>query len=117
MAYNSTVFEGNGAFTPDLAKIGSNITVDYDHYLARLDRLFLTALGEFVVVKGEPSDVPKKGAKVDNAIEVAEIFVPAYTPDVGEIETQLVQHRRYTMRDIDGIQPVSYTHLTLPTKA
>ena len=104
MAYNSTVFEGNGAFTPDLAKIGSNITVDYDHYLARLDRLFLTALGEFVVVKGEPSDVPKKGAKVDNAIEVAEIFVPAYTPDVGEIETQLVQHRRYTMRDIDGIQ-------------
>ena len=60
MAYNSTAFEGNGSFNPDLAKIGSNITVDYDHYLARLDRLFLTALGEFVVVTGEPSDVPKK---------------------------------------------------------
>ena len=104
MSYSSTAFEGNGSFNPDLAKIGSNITVDYDHYLARLDRLFLTALGEFVVVTGEPSDVPKKGAKVDNAIEVAEIFVPAYTPDVGEIATQLVQHRRYTMRDIDGIQ-------------
>ena len=104
MSYSSTAFEGNGSFNPDLAKIGSNITVDYDHYLARLDRLFLTALGEFVVVTGEPSDVPKKGAKVDNAIEVAEIFVPAFTPDVGEIQTQLVQHRRYTMRDIDGIQ-------------
>ena len=104
MAYSSTAFEGNGSFNPDLAKIGSNITVDYEHYLARLDRLFLTALGEFVVVSGEPSDVPKKGAKVDNAIEVAEIFVPAFTPDVGEIESQLVQHRRYTMRDIDGIQ-------------
>ena len=104
MAYSSAAFEGNGSFTPDLAKIGSNITVDYDHYLARLDRLFLTALGEFVVVSGEPSDVPKKGAKVDNAIEVAEIFIPAFTPDVGDIETQLVQHRRYTMRDIDGMQ-------------
>ena len=104
LSYGSTVFEGNGAFNPDLAKIGSNITVDYDHYLARLDRLFLTALGEFVVVTGEPSDSPKKGAKVDNAIEVAEIFIPAYTPDVGQIQTQLVQHRRYTMRDIDGIQ-------------
>ena len=104
MAYSSAAFEGNGSFTPDLAKIGSNITVDYDHYLARLDRLFLTALGEFVVVGGEPSDVPKKGAKVDNAIEVAEIFIPAFTPDVGDIETQLVQHRRYTMRDIDGMQ-------------
>ena len=104
MAYSSTAFEGNGSFSPDLAKIGSNITVDYEHYLARLDRLFLTALGEFVVVKGEPSDVPKKGAKVDNAIEIAEIFIPAFTPDVANIETQLVQHRRYTMRDIDGIQ-------------
>ena len=104
MSYSSSVFEGNGSFNPDLAKIGSNITVDYEHYLARLDRLFLTALGEFVVVTGEPSDVPKKGAKVDNAIEVAEIFIPAFTPDVGEIQSQLVQHRRYTMRDIDGIQ-------------
>ncbi len=104
MAYSSTAFEGNGSFNPDLAKIGSNITVDYDHYLARMDRLFLTALGEFVVVTGEPSDSPKKGAKVDNAIEVAEIFIPAYTPDVGQIQTQLVQHRRYTMRDIDGMQ-------------
>ena len=104
MSYSSTTFEGNGSFNPDLAKIGSNITVDYDHYLARLDRIFLTALGEFVVVNGEPSDVPKKGAKVDNAIEIAELFIPAYTPDVGEIQTQLVQHRRYTMRDIDGIQ-------------
>lgn len=104
MSYSSTAFEGNGSFNPDLAKIGSNITVDYDHYLARLDRIFLTALGEFVVVNGEPSDVPKKGAKVDNAIEIAELFIPAFTPDVGEIQTQLVQHRRYTMRDIDGIQ-------------
>ena len=104
MSYSSSAFEGNGSFNPDLAKIGSNITVDYEHYLARLDRLFLTALGEFVVVTGEPSDVPKKGAKVDNAIEVAEIFIPAFTPDVGEIQSQLVQHRRYTMRDIDGIQ-------------
>ena len=104
MSYSSSVFEGNGSFNPDLAKIGSNITVDYEHYLARLDRLFLTALGEFVVVTGEPSDVPKKGAKVDNAIEVAEIFIPAFTPDVGEIQSQLVQHRRYTMRDIDGMQ-------------
>jgi hypothetical protein len=104
MSYSATTFEGNGSFNPDLAKIGSNITVDYDHYLARLDRIFLTALGEFVVVSGEPSDVPKKGAKVDNAIEVAEVFIPAFTPDVGDIETQLVQHRRYTMRDIDGMQ-------------
>jgi hypothetical protein len=103
-SYSATVFEGNGSFNPDLAKIGSNITVDYSHFLARVDRVFLTALGEFVVVTGEPSDVPKKGAKVDNAIEVAEIFIPAFTPDVGQIETQLVQHRRYTMRDIDGIQ-------------
>ncbi len=103
-SYGSTAFEGNGSLSNDLAKIGSNITLDYDHYLPRKDRVFLTSLGEFVVVTGEPSDSPKKGAKIDNAIEIAEVFVPAFTPDVGEVETKLIQHRRYTMRDIDGIQ-------------
>ena len=103
-SYSASVFEGNGSFSPDLAKIGSNITVDYDHYLGRMDRLFLSSQGEFIVVKGEPSESPKKGAKVDNAIEIAEIDIPAFTPDVGEIQTSLIQHRRYTMRDIDGIQ-------------
>ena len=103
-SYSATAFEGNGSFPTDLAKIGSNITVDYDHYLGRMDRLFLSSQGEFIVVTGEPSENPKKGAKVDNAIEIAEIDIPAFTPDVGEIQTSLIQHRRYTMRDIDGIQ-------------
>ena len=104
MSYGSIDFESNGSKSNDLAQIGTNITVDYDHYLPRRDRVFLTSLGEFVVVTGEPSDNPKKGAKVDNAIEIAELFVPAYTPDAGDIETKLIQHRRYTMRDIDSIQ-------------
>ena len=104
MSYDSNAFEGNGSKSNDLAQIGTNITVDYDHYLPRIDRVFLTSIGDFVVVTGEPSDNPKKGAKVDNAIEVAELFIPAYTPDAGDVETKLIQHRRYTMRDIDGIQ-------------
>ena len=104
MSYGSINFESSGSKSNDLAQIGTNITVDYDHYLPRRDRVFLTSLGEFVVVTGEPSDNPKKGAKVDNAIEIAELFIPAYTPDAGDVETKLVQHRRYTMRDIDGMQ-------------
>ena len=104
MSYSSTAFSGSGSLNNDLAKIGSNITLDYDHYLPRKDRVFLTSIGDFVVVTGEPSDNPKKGAKIDNAIEIAEISIPAFTPDVGEVGTKLIQHRRYTMRDIDGIQ-------------
>ena len=65
---------------------------------------YLSNQGEFVVVTGEPSENPKKGAKVDNAIEIAELFIPTFTPNVGDIVTKLVHHRRYTMRDLDGIQ-------------
>ena len=101
--YNQTGFDGDG-YAPDLAKIGSNITIDYEYYLPRRDRIFLSSQGEFIVVTGEPSENPVKGAKVDNAIEIAEIFIPAFTPDVGEVQTKLIHHRRYTMRDLDGIQ-------------
>ena len=101
--YNQTSFDGDG-YAPDLAKIGSNITIDYEYYLPRRDRIFLSSQGEFIVVTGEPSENPVKGAKVDNAIEIAEIFIPAFTPDVGEVQTKLIHHRRYTMRDLDGIQ-------------
>ena len=103
-SYGNTTFEGNDSNAVDLAKIGSNIVVDYEHYLPRIDRLFLSSQGEFIVVKGEPSEKPKKGAKVDNAIEIAELFIPAFTPVVGDIIAKLVHHRRYTMRDLDGIQ-------------
>ena len=103
-SYGKTTFEGTGSHALELAKIGSNIDVNYEHYLPRIDRIFLSNQGEFVVVKGEPSEKPKKGAKVDNAIEIAELFIPAFTPDVGDIVTKLVHHRRYTMRDLDGIQ-------------
>lgn len=107
--YGHTTFEGvssttYGGSTVDLAKIGSNMQVDYEHYLPRVDRVFLTSQGDFVVVSGDPSENPKKGPRLDNAIEIAEIQVPAFTPNVGDIKSKLVQHRRYTMRDIDGIQ-------------
>ena len=107
--YAHTTFEGvssttYGGSTTDLAKIGSNMQVDYEHYLPRIDRVFLTSQGDFTVVTGDPSENPKKGPRLDNAIEIAEISVPAFTPNVGDIKSKLVQHRRYTMRDIDGIQ-------------
>ena len=107
--YSHTTFEANGSntfggSTIDLAKIGSNMQVDYEHYLPRIDRVFLTSQGDFTVVGGDPSENPKKGPRLDNAIEIAEISVPAFTPNVGDIKSRLVQHRRYTMRDIDGIQ-------------
>ena len=107
--YGHTSFEGIGTDTygghsTDIAKIGTSIQVDYEHYLSRIDRVFLTSQGEFNVVKGEPSENPKKGAKLDNAIELAEITIPAFTPNVEIIKSKLIQHRRYTMRDIDGIQ-------------
>ena len=107
--YGHTAFEGNssqnyGGVSHDLAKIGTNMQVDYDHYLPRIDRIFLTSQGDFEIVKGEASENPKKGSKIDNAIEIAEINIPAFTPNVGDVKSKLIQHRRYTMRDIDGIQ-------------
>ena len=88
----------------DVAQIGSNITLDYTHYLGRIDRLFLTSKGKFEIVKGEASLNPVAGGNVENAIEIATLTVPPYTVNAGDVVPRLKSHRRYTMRHIEKLQ-------------
>ena len=99
-SYASSSF-GTGAHTCDVPKIGSNITVDYDHYLGRKDRLYLTSKGQFEIVKGESSLNPIAGNTIQNAIEIGTIDIPPYTTNASEVSIKLLSHRRYTMKDLE----------------
>ena len=58
--------------------------------------------GRFQVKYGDPAEDPKKPVPVDDAIEIANAGLPAYL---------------YVTKDaaLQFLNPVSYTHLTLPT--
>lgn len=99
-AYGTQSF-GTGSHTTDLHKIGDNTTVNLTHYLARVDKLFLTSRGDFVVVKGESSLNPVAGGNIEDSILIGTVRVPAYTTFAEDVSIKMKNHRRYTMRDID----------------
>jgi hypothetical protein len=72
--------------------------------LPRIDRLFLTKEGSFIVNKGVPSLQPKLPNNLDSCLEIASIRLPAYLNNSEDASTTLVQHKRYTMKDISRLE-------------
>jgi len=101
--YNSKVFTGTGSSALDTPVPGLNTTGDIEFYTSRIDRIFLQRDGMFEISTGNPSLSPTKPKAVDEAIEMFELFIPAYTKDISKIRVRSFDHRRYTMKDIGRI--------------
>jgi len=78
-------------------------SIGYDYYLARIDRLYLDKIGNFVLEKGTSSLTPKAPTKNDAMMEIATIQLPPYLYNPQDAVIQLRDNRRYTMRDIGFI--------------
>ena len=101
---NNREFDGTGAAAIDVPKFGTLITSDLEHYLDRIDKIFITKDGDFKVVKGTPSVYPTIPKNLDDAMHIYTLDIPAYTFNVKDINTLPQDNRRYTMRDIGGLE-------------
>ena len=93
----------------------SDIIVDYQHYLPRIDIISLNTEGIFNVVKGEPSLTPVTPPIPDSVMGVAKVYIPPY-PSVSQklariiklntniCKAEKIANIRYTMRDIDVLK-------------
>ena len=82
-----------------------NIRVDYNYYIGRIDRLYLTKNGIFELKKGEPSEFPKPPLPNDEAFEVAMISMSPYTVNATlNSQVRLIPHKRFTMKDIGSLE-------------
>ena len=82
----------------------STVRSDVEHYLPRIDKLWVDSSGAFGVTKGEPSLNPVAPSDQSNAMTIYTIEVPAYTADISEIKCSMIQNKRYTMRDIGKLE-------------
>jgi hypothetical protein len=73
-------------------------------YLPRYDKVVVSNIGDFDVVKGTPSLNPIVPATPGDSMALHELFVPAYTFDTSDIDIKFIDNRRYTMRDIGTIE-------------
>ena len=86
-------------FTPDESSI-----INYNHYLGRVDKVYLDPNGEFSIEKGISSKEPKGPKIKEDNLHIANVSMPPYLYDIGDIRIDMIDNRRYTMRDIGKIE-------------
>jgi len=81
-----------------------SIVLSYNYYLPRIDKLFLTKEGTFILSTGIPSVAPKAPNSIESALEIATIFYPAFLYNIKNARISLATHKRYTMKDISRLE-------------
>ena len=78
---------------------------DYNFYLPRIDLVTLNRFGKAEVITGTPSEDPAPPILADDAMEIAQIRLPAYLYNtVRNPDILLRDNRRFTMRDIGKLE-------------
>ena len=86
---------------PD-AKVQMSANVAY--HLPRQDKLTLTKDRVFKVIEGVSSENPALPADDEDAMTLYNLDIPAYTHNPSDVDTQYIDNRRFTMRDIGKIE-------------
>jgi len=111
-------FDGTGSSTVDVVQFNSDVTTDFEYYLNRIDKIFITRDGELKALKGASAVNPLEPGNLDGHLLLATITIPSYTLQTSDVTIKKEDNRRYTMRDIgkleDRIQNLEYyTQLSL----
>jgi hypothetical protein len=111
-------------YVGDVLAQGTEVLFDYEYYLPRRDVLTIGADGNFKVIEGEPKERPEYPEYNDNdGLILYNIDIRPYTGLPEDVNMNLINRRRYTMRDIGKLEKrvnrlEYYTNLTmLETKA
>ena len=97
-------FDGGQHSSKDVIADGEAITLDYDYYLGRIDRIFLDTEGVFSVRYGVPADNPQPPEGISGAINIANAFLPPYLFDTSQIKIKFIDYKRYQMSDINRLE-------------
>jgi hypothetical protein len=97
-------FDGTGASTIDIPQFNSDITTDFEFYLNRIDKIFITRQGEIKVLKGASAISPLEPGNLDGHLLLATLTIPSYTLKTSDVIVDKEDNSRYTMRDIGSLE-------------
>ena len=55
------------------------MTLGYEYYLPRADRIYIDKSGSISVIQGTPQDQPRLPDSISGAMNIANVFLPAYS--------------------------------------
>ena len=97
-------FNGGQHSSKDVIASDESISLDYNYYLPRVDRIYLSKDGILTVKKGAPADNPSPPDEVSGAMNLANIYLPPYLYSPKQVKVTFIQHKRYQMSDIAKIE-------------
>ena len=104
--YDTRTFTVSGSKPPVI--VGDDVvTLGYSHYLARIDKVYLTKDGFFELKKGAPAPVGDVSAPSDpsGAFSVATISMRPFARNAKSSSVvRVARHKRYTMADIGRLE-------------
>jgi hypothetical protein len=101
---NTVTFDVDSSTTgPKIPENGSDVILNYQYYLPRIDKVVLNKNRSFEVVSGIPALSPVEPKDKDGAMTLYTLGLPAYTANTSDVKVEYKDNRRYTMRDIGSI--------------
>ncbi len=102
--FDSRDFSGSGQSARVLVS-DENLTFDYNHYLPRIDRLYIGRDKKFAIKQGVPDVNPVEPERIPNSFELAKIEYQPYVFDAKrEVLITFRANQRYTMKDIGALE-------------
>lgn len=113
----ATIYEANDGTTESKLRGYSKISTsgeypldntyvicDYRQYLARKDKVFVDKIGNFKVKYGSSSLTPEYPEDPDDGMVLYRLQASPYTATVQDVKAEMVDNKRYTMRDIGALE-------------
>ena len=82
----------------------SVLEIAFNHYVGRIDKIFLTRDGEFIVQKGVASRSPQEPSNEDSALLIGTAYLPPYVFNARQVKFIKTENKRYTMKDIAKLE-------------
>ena len=97
-------FNVDGQNPPNILASDEALQTTYSFYLGRIDRIFLSKTGEFILKTGVPAENPERPGPVEDAIEICQATLPPYLYHVDHAILNFFKYKRYQMKDIKKLE-------------
>ena len=96
-------FTGTNASNPQPPKPNHAAIAQVEHYMPRIDKVYITRKGEFKIETGVPSETPKAPETPEDSMAIYNLRLNPFVYDLDDVIPQIIDNRRYTMKDISAL--------------
>ena len=82
----------------------TEMVLSYSYYVPRRDKVILNSQRGLLLIEGIPGLNPLSPIIPSNSLELFELYIPAYTFNLSEIQITASKNKRYTMKDIGVLE-------------